>query len=157
MIYKLYTDGATSNKGYEGAYGGYGWALIANDKLIEYGSGYICPATNNICELKGMIEGCKAAKAAAEPFDVVLVYSDSAYIVNCYKQGWYKNWERNGWINSKKQPVANKELWEELIPFFEKVYFKFEKVKGHSTDESSHSYWNNYVDRLAVEAKENRK
>lgn len=150
MIYKLYTDGATSNNGYEGAYGGYGWAIIANDKLVEYGNGYICPATNNICELRGMIEGCKAAQSATEPFDMVLVYSDSAYIVNCYKQGWYKAWERNGWINSKKQPVANRELWEELIPFFESVNFKFEKVKGHSTDE-----WNNYVDRLAVEAKVN--
>lgn len=153
MIYKLYTDGATSKNGHEGAYGGYGWALIANDKLIEEGRGHISQATNNICELKGMIEGCKAAQSVTEPFDMVLVYSDSAYIINCYKQGWYKAWERNGWINSKKQPVANKELWEELIPFFENVNFKFEKVKGHSTDESSHSYWNNYVDRLAVEAK----
>lgn len=155
MIYKLYTDGATSKNGYEGAYGGYGWAIITNDKLVEDGRGYISPATNNICELRGMIEGCRSVQSVIEPFDVVLVYSDSAYIVNCYKQGWYKGWERNGWTNSKKQPVANKELWEELIPFFENPNFKFEKVKGHSTDESSHSYWNNYVDRLAVEAKNN--
>ena len=152
MIYKLYTDGATSNNGYEGAYGGYGWAIIANDKLVEDGSGYICPATNNICELIGMIEGCEAAQFFADPFEEVLVYSDSAYIINCYKQRWYENWERNGWINSKKQPVANKELWEELIPFFENPNFKFEKVKGHSIDK-----WNNYVDRLAVEAKINGK
>ena len=157
MIYKLYTDGATSKNGYEGAYGGYGWALIANEKLIEEGHSHVSQATNNICELKGMIEGCRIANSIIEPFDVVLVYSDSAYIVNSYKQGWYKAWERNGWVNSKKQPVANKELWEELIPFFENPNFKFEKVKGHSTDKSSHSYWNNYVDRLAVEAKENRK
>lgn len=148
MIYKLYTDGATSKNGYEEAYGGYGWVLVANDKLIESGKNFVKPATNNICELMGMIEGCKAAQSAVEPFDIVLVYSDSAYIVNCYKQGWYKAWERNGWINSKKQPVANRELWEELIPFFENVNFKFEKVKGHSTDE-----WNNYVDKLAVQAK----
>lgn len=152
MIYKLYTDGATSNNGYEGAYGGYGWAIIANDKLVEDGHGHICPATNNICELIGMIKGCEAAQFSAGPFDEVFVYSDSAYIINCYKQKWYKSWERNGWINSKKQPVANRELWEELIPFFENPNFKFEKVKGHSNDK-----WNNYVDRLAVEAKINGK
>lgn len=156
MIYKLYTDGATSNNGYEGAYGGYGWALIANEKLLKEGSGRESPTTNNICELKAMINGCKEALNWIEPFDMVLVYSDSAYIINCYKQGWYKAWERNGWINSKKQPVANKELWEELIPFFENVNFKFEKVKGHSTKNDENSKWNNYVDTLAVKSKNNK-
>lgn len=149
MIYKLYTDGATSKNGYEGAYGGCGWAIITNDELIAAGQQPIKEgATNNICELKGMINGCKVVMQDLEPFDMVLVYSDSAYIINCYKQGWYKAWEKNGWVNSKKQPVANKELWEELIPFFENPNFKFEKVVGHSGDK-----WNDYVDKLAVEAK----
>ena len=150
MIYKLFTDGATTKNGFEGSYGGYAWALIANEKLIKEGSTGESPTTNNICELKAMINGCEEALEWIEPFDTVLVYSDSAYIINCYKQGWYKTWEINGWINSKKQPVANQELWRDLIPFFEDCRFKFEKVKGHSTDE-----WNNYVDRLAVEAKIN--
>lgn len=148
MIYHLYTDGATSNNGKEGSFGGYAWALIANDKLIKESSHSESPTTNNICELKAVINGCEEALEWLEPFDVVLVYSDSAYIINCYKQNWYKAWERNGWLNSKKEPVANKELWKELIPFFEHYQFYFEKVKGHSTDK-----WNNYVDRLAVEAK----
>lgn len=152
MIYKLYTDGATTGNGFEGAYGGYAWALIANDKLIRQGSGGESPTTNNICELKAMINGCEEARDWMEPFDTILVYSDSAYIINCYKQGWYKAWENNGWINSKKQPVANQGLWRDLIPFFEDCRFKFEKVKGHSTDP-----WNNFVDRMAVEAKFNGK
>ena len=150
MIYKLYTDGATTGNGTEGAFGGYAWALIANDKLIREGSAGESPTTNNICELKAMINGCEEARNRIEPFDVVLVYSDSAYIINCYKQGWYKAWENNGWVNSKKQPVANQRLWKDLIPFFEDCRFKFEKVKGHSTD-----IWNNYVDKKAVEAKFN--
>lgn len=148
MIYNLYTDGATSNNGYDGAYGGYAWALITNDKLVRQGSGSESPTTNNICELMAIINGCEEALNWLEPSDVVLVYSDSAYVINCYKQKWYKNWQINGWVNSKKQPVANKELWEELIPFFENPNFKFEKVKGHSDNK-----WNNYVDKLAVEAK----
>ena len=153
MIYKLYTDGATSKNGYEGAYGGYAWALVANDKLIDSDSYNITPATNNICELKAMIEGCRAAEKIIGCLDVVLVYSDSAYMINCYKNGWYEKWRINGWINSKKEPVKNKDLWEELIPYFENLNFKFEKVKGHSNSNDENSKWNNYVDRLAVEAK----
>ena len=74
---------------------------------------------------------------------------NSAYCMNCYSQGWWKNWVKNGWLNSKKQPVANKVLWTYLIPYFESDIFNFYKVKGHDDD-----YWNNYVDRRAVEAKE---
>lgn len=148
MIYKLYTDGATSKNGYEGSVGGYAWALIANDKLISESSVHLEPATNNICEMLAIIEGCESLVDSLEPFDMVLVYSDSAYCINCYKQNWFRAWQVNGWLNSKKQPVANKELWERMIKFFEDARFKFEKVKGHSTDE-----WNNYVDKLAVEAK----
>ena len=80
--------------------------------------------------------------------DKVEFYTDSAYIHNCYSQGWWKKWVINGWINSKKQPVANKELWELIIPLFNNKQFSFYKVKGHQGD-----YWNEYVDKLAVSAK----
>lgn len=154
MIYKLFTDGATSKNGYEGSYGGYAWALVANDKLIDYGLWGLSPATNNQCELKALINGCNAVLSYLEPFDIVLVYSDSSYAINCYKEKWYENWRKNNWKNSKKEPVANKELWQELIPFFENLNFKFEKVKGHSNSNDENSKWNNYVDKMAVEAKE---
>lgn len=148
MIYKLYTDGATSNNGYENSYGGWAWALVSNDRLLKFDSDGIAPATNNICELTALIKGCRAAETELEFGDIVLVYSDSAYAINCYKQKWYKSWQRNGWVNSKKQPVANAELWAQLIPFFEHPNFKFEKIAGHQGHE-----WNEYVDRLAVKAK----
>lgn len=148
MIYKLYTDGATSNNGYENSYGGWAWALVVNDRLLKFDSDGIAPATNNICELTALIKGCRVAETELEFGDMVLVYSDSAYAINCYKQKWYKSWQQNGWVNSKKQPVANAELWAQLIPFFEHPNFKFEKIAGHQGYE-----WNEYVDRLAVKAK----
>ena len=148
MIYKLYTDGATSNNGYENSYGGWAWALVSNDRLLKFDSDGTAPATNNICELTALIKGCRAAETELEFGDMILVYSDSAYAINCYKQKWYKSWQRNGWVNSKKQPVANAELWAQLIPFFEHPNFKFEKIAGHQGHE-----WNEYVDRLAVKAK----
>ena len=77
----------------------------------------------------------------------VELYSDSAYLINCYTQGWWKNWEKNGWKNSKREPVANQDLWEQLIPFFKNKQIKWIKTKGHANDK-----WNNYVDDLAVKA-----
>lgn len=149
MNYILYTDGATSNNGYENSFGGWAWALL-NEKrvLLLTDKGRIAPATNNICEMSAIIEGCKAISIDLTDKDTVTVYSDSAYCINCYNQKWFINWQKNHWQNAKKQPVANRELWEQLIPFFMDKRFIFTKVKGHSNDEI-----NDLVDMLAVEAK----
>lgn len=144
---KIYTDGATSNNGYADSKGGWAWVIVdENNHIVRQGYGTNLNITNNQCELLALIEACEAAKQIGGIFEV---YSDSAYCINCYQQKWYKKWQANGWINSKKEPVANPYLWELLIPYFEKSNFKFYKVKGHAND-----YWNNYVDRMAVEAKE---
>ena len=45
----------------------------------------------------------------------VEVVSDSTYVVNCFRDGWWRNWRRNGWKNSQRKPVANVDLWEPLI------------------------------------------
>lgn len=153
MVYEIYTDGATSNNGYENSYGGWAWILIEGDTLLLRNSGFIDKATNNICELTAIAEACERAAREIEPEDKVIVYSDSAYCVNCYVQKWYKRWMINGWKTSKKEPVANKELWKRLIPFFEKENFTFFKVKGHSGNKEKHGYWNDIVDKMAVEAK----
>ena len=147
----IYTDGATSNNGQAGAVGGWAFIVVYGNSIIYECSGHIENATNNICELTAIIEACKQAASVNEIVRPTFytIYSDSAYCINCYKQKWYKKWQQNGWLNSKKQPVANRELWEQLIPFFENPNFKFRKVEGHSTNE-----YNNYVDKLAVAAKE---
>lgn len=146
----IYTDGATSNNGQAGAVGGWAYAIITEDEQhpIRVECGHIENATNNICELTAIIKACAAAINMGGRH---IIYSDSAYCINCYKQKWYKKWQQNGWLNSKKQPVANRKLWEQLIPFFENLNFEFKKVEGHSN-----SFWNNYVDRLAVAAKEDK-
>ena len=62
------------------------------------------------------------------------------------------NWLKNNWLNSKKEPVKNRELWESLIPYFKQdQIFHFVKVKGHANDE-----WNNYVDKMAQAAAEDK-
>lgn len=144
-MYTIYTDGATSGNGYENAKGG--WAFIILDeqeRIIRKGVGYVENATNNICELLAVINACEYVEQDKD----YTIYSDSAYVINCYKQKWYKKWQLNGWRNTKRQPVANKELWERLIVYFDKPNFHFEKVAGHADNK-----YNNLVDKMAVEAK----
>ena len=82
----------------------------------------------------------------------IAIYSDSAYLLNCIKQQWWINWERDGWVNSKKAPVANKDLWVQLTPSFTIFGIDFIKVKGHTAGATTHEKWNNYVDNLAQTA-----
>ena len=148
----IYTDGAVSKNGSDDAYGG--WCYICeNNHILE--CGYVKPATNQICELMGVLNACKNAKRWISlntfPLEEVSIFTDSAYIVNCYEQQWWKTWIINGWKNSKKQPVANQELWEQLIPFFTNPRFHFIKVKGHMGN-----CYNEIADTWAVKAKVNR-
>jgi ribonuclease HI len=143
----IYTDGAASNNGCKNSVGGWAFVIVDHmNNIIEQGSGRIERATNNQCELTAAIEACKCASQYSSSFTL---YSDSAYLINCYKEKWYKKWIENNWVNSKKQSVANQDLWIQLIPFFENPKFNFEKVKGHSDDNL-----NILVDKMAVEAKQ---
>ena len=72
------------------------------------------------------------------------VHSDSAYIVNCFRDGWWERWEKNGWRNAQKQPVANRDLWERLIKESRRHDVVWQKVAGHADD-----VLNNRVDALA--------
>ena len=150
-FYYVYTDGATSNNYTDEGTGGWAYAITKDDNLVLEKSGHVERTTNNQMELFAALEACHACDLIAQGEDCFVIRSDSSYLVNCYKQQWYKNWQKNGWVNSKKEPVKNKEYWESLIPYFEDKYFTFEKVKGHTGKKD----WNDYVDKLAVAAKEN--
>lgn len=119
--------------------GGWGAILMYKDIKKEF-SGGNKSTTNNIMEITAVIEGLKQLKFECE----VEIYSDSAYVVNAFKQGWIYNWIRNNWKTSGKEPVKNKELWQELYTLTKKHKVEFIKVKGHSDNE-----FNNRCDELA--------
>ena len=135
----IYTDGACS--GNPGP-GGWGSILMykGNKKEISGGNKN---TTNNIMELTAVIEGLKLLKFSCE----VDLYSDSAYVVNAFKQGWIYNWLKNDWKTSGKEPVKNKELWQELYNLTKIHKVNFIKVKGHSDNEL-----NNRCDEMARNA-----
>lgn len=121
-------DGACSGNGKETNIGGWGAVLKYGDQSKEICGGAPM-TTNNIMELTAAIEALKCLKT---PELDIEIYSDSAYVVNCFLQKWYLGWMKNGWRNSKKEPVENQPLWKELIDLvhsFNKVTFF--KIKGH--------------------------
>lgn len=137
MLLEIYTDGSTRKNGFKNNIGGWAFVIQKLNGELECYNGVESNTTNQRCELIAAIMACEKATQFLDNldgFDKIIIHSDSAYLINCYKQKWYANWERNGWVNAKKQPVANIDLWKRLIPFFNDVRFSFLKVKGHSGD-----------------------
>lgn len=154
-MYEVYTDGATSGNGKANAPGGWAYVILQDGRLISENSGGERGTTNQRMELTAALKACQEVEKL-DAFAQVKIYSDSAYLVNCWKQHWWRGWQANGWKNAKKQPVANPDLWMDLIPFFQKTPngYDFVKVRGHAGNETVHGYWNEYVDKMAVRAKE---
>jgi ribonuclease HI len=121
---EIYTDGACSGNPGPG-----GWAAVLRygDHVKEI-SGGERETTNQRMELTAVLNGLRCLKEPCE----VTVFSDSAYVINCFRQRWYLTWRRNGWKNSKGEPVQNRDLWERLLSEVERHRVRFEKVKGHA-------------------------
>ena len=138
----IYTDGACSGNPGPG-----GWAAVLmykeNKKEI---SGAIKNTTNNIMELTAVVEALKTLKFPCK----VDLYSDSSYVINAFEKKWIFGWMKNNWKTSSKEPVKNKEIWQELYDLTKVHKVNFIKVKGHSDN-----IWNNRCDELAREAIKN--
>lgn len=135
MTTTIFTDGACS--GNPGP-GGWAWAIEGG----AFKSGADPATTNQRMELKAVLDALQSNDGPVE------IVSDSTYVVNCFRDKWYAGWLKRGWVNSKKQPVANRDLWEPLIDnVLQRKNVQFRWVKGHS----GHPM-NDLVDQLAVEA-----
>ena len=132
----LYTDGACS--GNPGA-GGYGAILIYRG-IEKENSGGEPSTTNNRMEIFAVIAGLRCLKESCD----VTIYSDSAYTVNAFNEGWIQGWKTNGWKKADGKPVLNADLWLELLSLMEPHEIRFVKVKGHADNE-----YNNRCDALA--------
>lgn len=144
-VITVYTDGACS--GNPGP-GGWGWAVPNG----PWASGCEGRSTNQRMELWAVLDALETLDGQIE------VISDSTYVVNCFRDGWWKGWLQRGWVNKAKKPVANRDLWEPLIARYRErtdadpQAVQFTWVKGHSGDT-----WNDHVDALAVEAAKSQK
>ena len=138
----LYTDGACS--GNPGV-GGWGAVLMYNGYEKRISAAEEC-TTNNRMEVTAVIEGLKCLKEAC----IVDVYSDSAYTVKGFAEGWVYGWEKKGWKKPDNKQVLNVDLWQRLLALTRVHSVKFVKVKGHADNE-----YNNICDKLATDAIKN--
>ena len=142
---EFYTDGAFSSKTEMG-----GWAAVCveDGNVIDTQSGYEPYSTNNRMELTAFLSALENADTIETGNTKVTIYTDSAYIANCFNQNWYVKWMSNGWRTSDKQDVKNQDLWRRIVALYIKLKDRFElkvlKVKSHGSNK-----WNNYVDLLA--------
>ena len=133
---EIYTDGACS--GNPGP-GGWGAILLYGTNTMEL-SGANPRTTNNRMELTGPIEALGKLKFSCD----VTLYSDSAYVINAFRQHWLEGWQRNGWKTASKKPVENQDLWQALVMLCQKHQITWVKVKGHADN-----VHNNRCDELA--------
>ena len=139
----IHTDGAClGNPGP----GGFGAVIEWNGEQLTV-TGGDPKTTNNRMELSAVIESLSAVNSVPELRNApVKVRSDSKYVVDAFNLGWISNWQRNGWRNAKKQPVLNRDLWENLLREVENHAMEYVWVRGHAGDPM-----NELCDRLANE------
>ena len=132
----VYTDGACSGNPGPGGFA----AIVIENGTERVVTGAEPHTTNQRMELLGAIE----ALASIPGHRRVEVYTDSAYVMNCFRDRWWEKWAANGWLGAGKKPVTNRDLWERLIAETRRHDVVWHKVKGHSGD-----VLNDRVDALA--------
>ena len=142
MKYKIYTDGACSGNPGPGGWGAVIFDQKDNQKNI---SGSEKNTTNNRMELLAAIMALKKVKTNSE----ITIFTDSIYVKNGITE-WITKWKNNGWKNSNKKLVKNKDLWIKLDILCQKSEINWKWVKGHSTNK-----YNNLADELATQAIKN--
>ena len=97
--------------------------------------------TNQRMEVQAALEAIRALDDSP-----LVVVSDSTYVVNCFRDAWWRGWQSRGWLTSQKKPVVSRDLWEPLVELVnDRGDVTFRWVKGHSGDTM-----NDVVDGLAV-------
>ncbi len=122
QLVEIFCDGACS--GNPGP-GGYGAILRCGGRVKELNGG-AGETTNNRMEMTAAIEALRLLKRPCR----VSVTTDSQYLVKGMTE-WITGWQRKGWLNSKKEPVVNRDLWELLLTLAKPHSVQWKWVKGH--------------------------
>jgi ribonuclease HI len=143
----VYTDGSSTGSRGPGGYGA----------VISFGQGdtvEISGAERDTTNLRMEITAACAALENIGEGHAVIVHADASYLVNCMRRGWHEKWQNNGWLNYRKKPVANRDLWERLLRATARQReVRWKKVKGHSRTAGAHKSGNDRADELAVTAR----
>lgn len=173
MTVKVYTDGACSQNS---GHGGWAAILVVDGTITDGLYGGSKNVTNNQMELRALQVGlallplveklrcsncgvvdhghpleagvCEILGTIMRPvYPEAVIVSDSQYCVEG-ASNWIHGWKQNGWRTKQKQPVKNREYWEEIDRLTRLTGASFEWVKGHTGHD-----WNELADQWAVEGK----
>jgi ribonuclease HI len=138
----VYTDGSCVDK-----IGGLGYIII-NKGVITNNSAKVpmYPCTNQIAELYAIYVAIYSLINSYRDEIIkngFIIYTDSMYSIGCLTE-WHHTWSRNGWINSKGEAVANKELIQAILYISKDLIIEYRHVRGHKGN-----YYNELADRLA--------
>ena len=126
-IFRIYTDGGCSGNQNDKNLGGWGAVLEFGSAMKElYGSERT--TTHRRLEMTALLV---AFRAVAPGHQRVGGCCAGSALMDCFRKKWYVKWQQNNWLNSKKEPVANREIWEELLPYLGRHDITFCRVKGH--------------------------
>jgi ribonuclease HI len=145
-VLTIHTDGSSLNNGRRAAAAGCGFS--ASDGRKWTGA---CPGkqTNQRAELYAAVRALVYAREAAR----VHIASDSEYVVlGVNEPTRLRQWAGNGWRTKARSPVANRDLWQQLLAEMterERRSFttEFSWVKAHAGNAA-----NEEADQLAVHA-----
>lgn len=131
-LLNIYTDGACSGNQERKNIGGWGAILQFGEHEKDLYGGER-DTTNNRMEMMALLRAFEALKVEGQ---TIRVFSDSSYLMNCFRDKWYVNWRRNNWKTSGKKDVENRDLWEPLLNYLDRHTIQFYRVKGHVNLES---------------------
>lgn len=120
-----------------------GWACLlrcaGHERLLSGGEKV---TMNNRMELVAVIEGLRALNQPCE----VEVITDSQDVQRGMSE-WVQRWQAAEWVTANGDPVANRELWEELVSLAQdhKTHWRWVRGHGHDADRQR-------CDALAAEA-----
>jgi len=120
---EIFCDGACSGNPGPGGYG----AILRKGRTAKELSGGQLQTTNNRMELTAAITALEALNRPC----TVTITTDSQYLVKGITE-WIFAWVKKGWVNSKKEPVLNRDLWERLYALTSKHRVEWKWVRGHS-------------------------
>jgi ribonuclease HI len=121
-IVEIFTDGACSGNPGLGGYG----AILKYGREIKEISGYEYETTNNRMEMTAVIKALELLKRPCK----IRIFTDSTYVVKGMTE-WVTGWIKRNWLNSRKKPILNKDLWERLLKLSQSHQIEWKWIRGH--------------------------
>lgn len=148
-ILEIFTDGACTKNGSKDAIAGVGVFLKLEDPRNVSVVLEKTPHTNNRAELWAIKLALDII--AKETPKKAVIYTDSIYSKKALTE-WIIKWKQNGWINSSKKPVSNKDMLELIDEQLNKIKESVEVTLVHVPGHSGEIDGNYYADKLATQA-----